>query len=45
MGRIFRNVDGRLDQGQRVWGGSKNAEEMVAAIARWTAEQALGVTP
>ena len=39
MGGFSDDVDGCPDQGQRVWGGAKNAEEMAAAIARWAAEQ------
>jgi hypothetical protein len=38
-GGYLDDVNGRPDQGQRVWGGARNAEEMAAAIGRWAAER------
>ena len=39
-GGYLENVGGRPDQGQRVWGGGKDAEEMGKSIARWMDEKA-----
>ena len=39
-GGYLEDVNGQADQGQRVWGGGKDAEEMANALTHWAEERA-----